>query len=124
MTGKILIVEDEEVILQLLSEIFNSPENYSILYSRDGEDALRIVKANIPDIILLDIQIPKINGYQVCRSIKSDPSLSHTRVIMLSGMVQHSDRQQAQEAGADAFISKPFNIDALVEKVEEFLKTR
>jgi CheY-like chemotaxis protein len=123
MASKILIVEDEKVIRELLSEIFSILEDCTLLFSRDGEEGLQTARANSPDVVLLDVQIPKLNGYEVCRSIKSDPSLSHTRIVMLSGMVQPADRQRALEAGADAFIKKPFNVDALVNKVEELLKT-
>jgi DNA-binding response OmpR family regulator len=120
---KILIVEDEEDIIELLSAIFDDPEGYRVLYARDGEEALRIAQLNNPDIILLDILLPKSNGYQVCKLIKSDPAMSHTKIIMLSGMAQNSDRQKAWEAGADDYIAKPFSSTALVEKVEELLRS-
>ncbi len=123
MTKKILIVEDEEDVLELLSEIFGDLREYRVLCARDGEEALRIARGDKPDIILLDIQLPKMNGYEVCRSVKSDPAMSHTKVLMLSGMTQNSNRQKAQEAGADAYIAKPFSSIVLVEKVEELLRT-
>jgi len=123
MTKKILIVDDEETILQLLSTIFGFLEDYEILCARDGEEALRIARKHNPDIILLDIQIPKINGNEVCRSVKADPATSNTKVLMLTGMVQDSDLQKAQEAGADDCMTKPFSAKAIVEKVEELLKS-
>ncbi len=123
MTKKILLVEDEETVLELLSEIFDDLGEYRILYARDGEEALRIARADNPDIILLDIQLPKMNGHEVCKSVKSDPAMSHTKVLMLSGMAQNSGRQKAQEVGADAFLAKPFNVIALAEKVEELLRS-
>jgi DNA-binding response OmpR family regulator len=122
VASKILIVEDEEAIRQLLSEIFSILEDCSILYSRDGEEALRTARVNSPDIVLLDVQIPKLNGYEVCRSIKSDGALAGTKILMLSGMAQYSDRQQALDAGADAFITKPFDTTAFINKVEGLLK--
>ncbi len=123
MAKKILLVEDEETILELLSDIFGDLGDYRVLCARDGEEALRIARADNPDIILLDVQLPKINGYEVCKLMKSDPAMSHTKVLMLSGMAQTSDRQKAQKVGADAFIAKPFDLIALVEKVEELLKS-
>ncbi len=123
MAKKILLVEDEENVLKLLSEIFGDLGDYRILYARDGEEALTIARADNPDIILLDIQLPKISGHEVCKLVKSDPAMSHTKVLMLSGMAQNSDRRKAQEMGADAFIAKPFNSIALVEKVEELLRS-
>ena len=97
--------------------------DYKILCAGDGKEALRIARVDNPDIILLDILLPKINGYEVCKSVKSDPTISHIKVLMLSGMVQSSGWQKAQEVGADAYIAKPFSSIALVEKVEELLRS-
>ena len=119
MNKKILIVEDEEDILELLSTIFRL-EDYEVLCTRDGEDALRIVREHSPDIVLLDIQIPKITGDEVCKSVKSDPAMLHTKVLIVSGM-DGSHLQKAREAGADACMTKPFSSTAIVEKVEELL---
>ncbi len=123
MTKKILIVEDEEDILELLSEVFGDLEDYRILCARDGEEALWIAQVDNPDIILLDIGLPKVNGYDVCKLVKSDPAMSHIKVLMISGMAQNSDWQKAQEVGADGYITKPFSSIALVEKVEELLRS-
>ena len=122
MTKKILIVEDEADILELLSEIFSDLGGYRIFCARDGEEALKITREDSPDIILLDILLPKMNGYDVCKSVKSDPAICHIKVIMTSGMVRISDWPKAQEVGADAFIAKPFDSITLVEKVEELLR--
>jgi len=115
-----LIVEDEATILELYSTIFGF-KKFEVLCVRDGEEALRIAREDNPDIILLDIQIPKINGMEVCRLIKSDPAMSHTKVLMLSGMSQHFDLQKALEAGADAYITKPFSSTTIVGKAAELL---
>ena len=123
MTKKILIAEDEEDILELLSAIFGDLGDYEILCARDGEEALRITRVDNPDIILLDIQLPKLNGYEVCKLVKSDPTMSQTKVLMISGMAQNSDWQKAREAGADGYIIKPFSSIELVEKVEELLRS-
>ena len=80
-------------------------------------------KINNPDIIILDILLPKMNGYDVCKSIKSDPAIFHAKVLMTSGVVQNSNWQKVQEVGADAFIAKPFDSIALVEKVAELLRS-
>jgi len=121
MNKKILIAEDEEDILELLSTILGDFGDYEILYARDGEETLRIARVDNPDIILLDIQLPKLNGYEVCKLVKSDPTMSQTKVLMISGMAQNSDWQKAREAGADSYIIKPFSSIELVEKVEELL---
>ena len=106
----------------LLSAIFGDLEDYEVLCARDGEEALRVARVDNPDIILLDILLPKLNGYKVCKLIKSDLAMSHTKVLMLSGMTQKSELLKAQEAGADGYIAKPFSSTALVEKVEELLR--
>ena len=123
MTKKILIAEDEVDILELLSAIFGDLGDYEIFHARGGEETLRIARVDNPDIILLDIQLPKLNGYDVCKLVKSDPTMSQTKVLMISGMAQNSDLQKAQEAGADSYIIKPFNSIELVEKVEELLRS-
>jgi DNA-binding response OmpR family regulator len=122
MAKKVLIVEDEESILELCSTIFKL-EGYKVLYAKDGEEALRITREDNPDILVLDIQIPKINGNEVCKLIKSDPTMSDIKVLMLSGMVQDSDLQEAREAGADAYMTKPFSSTAIVDKVGELLRS-
>ena len=123
MTKKMLIVEDEEDILELLSAIFGVLEDYEILCARDGTEALRLVRTDNPDIILLDIRLPRLNGYQVCKSVKSDPTMSHTKVLMLSSSAQNSDRQKAQEVGADGYIAKPFISIELLEAVDRLLRS-
>jgi two-component system, OmpR family, alkaline phosphatase synthesis response regulator PhoP len=123
VTKKILIVEDEEDILELFSTTFDTLVDYETNCARDGEEALRIARVYKPDIILLDILLPKLDGYKVCKSVKSDPAMSHTKILMVSGMVQNSDLLKAQEAGADCYITKPFTLTALVEKVQELLRS-
>jgi DNA-binding response OmpR family regulator len=122
MAKKVLIVEDEESILELCSTIFKL-EGYRVLCARDGEEALRITREDNPDILVLDIQIPIINGNEVCKSIKSDPTMSDIKVLILSGMAQDSDLQEAREAGADACMTKPFSSAVIVEKVGELLRS-
>ena len=122
MNRKILIVEDEKDILNMLSEAFRF-EGYEVLCSSDGEEALRIIRIENPDIILLDLQIPKVNGFQVCNSIKSNPILSPMKVIIISGKAQQIDREIAQDAGADDYITKPFSIIKLVEMAEALLNS-
>lgn len=119
----ILIVEDEKVVLELLFSIFDDCGDYRILSAMDGQEALRLARVDNPDIILLDIHLPRLNGYEVCKSIKSDPTMSHTKVLMISGMTQDYDRQKAQEVGADEYIAKPFSSIELFEKIEGLLRS-
>jgi len=121
MTKEILIVEDEEDILELISAILENIRDYIIFCARSGEEALNIVRVHVPDIILLDIQLPGLNGYEVCKSIKSEPATSHSKVLMLSGMSQQFEQLKALEAGADDYITKPFSPDILIGKIVSLL---
>lgn len=121
MIRKILLVEDEDDVFELLSAIFNDPMNYEVLWAKDGYEALKITLDENPAVILLDVQLPGLNGYEVCRSIKSNPTLSNVKILMLSGMTQYQDYQKAQEAGADDYITKPFSSNTLLKKVEDLL---
>ena len=121
MVKKILIAEDEENIVTLVLAIFSDPERYNVLSARDGEEALKTARQDKPDIILLDIGLPKMNGFEVCKAVKSNAATAHIKVMMLSGMVQQSDLRMASEMGADTYITKPFQLTDLVNKVEELL---
>ncbi len=120
MTKKILIVEDEETILELLSVTFADLRDCHILLATDGEEALKTARTANPDIILLDVMLPKINGFEVCRSLKSESATSHIKILMISGL-GHNTEQKAMEAGADMYVSKPFSLASLVEKAKELL---
>jgi len=124
MNKKILIVEDEEDIIGLLDAIFGNLADYEILYAKDGRNALKIIQVDNPDIILLDIQLPELNGYEVYRLLKSNWAFSHIKVLMLSGMTQKNDWLKAKEAGADDYITKPFGTIELLEKVEALLRKK
>lgn len=122
MTKKLLIVEDEEKILKMLLAVFGM-EDYEVLYARDGEEALKIVREDFPDLILLDVWLPKINGHEVCKLVKSRPETSEIKILMISGFVQHYDVRKAFEAGADGYMTKPFDTTILLEKIEELLSS-
>ncbi len=122
MSRKILVVEDDESLLQLLSTVF-SLENYEVFSAVDGEEALRIAREESPEIILLDAQLPKTDGYEVCKLIKSNANMKNIKVIMLSGMKYDYAFSEARKVGADAFIKKPFSPTLLVEKVKELLRS-
>jgi len=122
LTVGILVVEDEEEIIDLLYAILDDLADCKVLFARDGEEALRIIQGDNPDIVLLDIQIPKLNGYELCKLIKTDPTKAHVKIVMLSGMTQICDKSKAQEVGADYYITKPFTSETLIEKIKELLK--
>ena len=118
----VLIVDDEPIVRESIRDWLREA-GYPVATAQDGEEALKLARVNNPDIILLDIQLPGLNGFEVCKSVKSDSTMSHTKVLMLSGMAQNSDWQKAQEAGADGYIAKPFSSIELLEKVEGLLRS-
>jgi DNA-binding response OmpR family regulator len=117
----ILIVEDHDSIRDLVIAIF-SDTDYEIFQARDGIEALEMVVKNNPDVVLLDIQLPKVNGFDVCESIKNNPVSLHTKILMISSQSQKFDLQKAKEVGADGYIIKPFKPNTLMEKVGELLQ--
>jgi two-component system, OmpR family, alkaline phosphatase synthesis response regulator PhoP len=121
MNKTILIVEDEQLILELINEICKDLGDCKVFCASDGESALGIAKENIPDIVLLDVLLPKMSGHEVCKSLKSDPVTSQAKVLMISGMSQSSDLQKAREAGADAFLPKPFSYTQLLDNINKIL---
>jgi CheY-like chemotaxis protein len=123
-TATILVVDDEEDILHLLSTVLGDIGGYTVLRARDGHEALRLAEANKPDAILLDVKLPGIDGYDVCRAVKANPALAATRVLFLSGLPQDSENHRALAAGADAYVMKPFSPAALVKEVGRVLTLR
>lgn len=122
MKKKILIVEDEIPILNLLTTVFRF-EGYTVLSTNNGNEALRMSRELNPDIIILDKQLPDMDGIEVCASIKSDPTTLKTKVLMLSGVSGTSDLQEAYEAKADTYMTKPFGVKKIVGKVNELLQS-
>ena len=116
---KVLIVDDEESILCLLSAIVGTMPECVVLSARTGQEAIETVRLERPDIILLDNIMPGMSGIEVCRSIKTDPELLKTRILMLSCQGQNFDWEKAREFGASGYLSKPFDTTAVLEKIKE-----
>ena len=124
MTKKVLLADDEEDILMLVSATLGGDDRYSLILARDGEEALGIAQREKPDLLFLDILMPKMNGYEVCQLLKKDPTTAQIKVIMLTALAQEADRERALEAGADDYFSKPFSPTALLKRVEDLLSVR
>lgn len=120
MAHKILIVDDEPNILLSLDFLMKK-NGYQVFIARNGEEALTIALQEKPSVVILDIMMPKVDGYEVCQYIKRDSLLKHTHVIFLSAKSKEVDIQAAYEAGADLYLTKPFSTRTLVEKVGELL---
>ena len=118
---RILLVEDDR-FLRKAAETTLKQQGYTVITAADGEEALRVARSAPPDLILLDVIMPKLNGFQVLDALKKDPMTAHIPVIILSNLGQDRDVQQAMEAGATAyFIKADLSLQALVQRVEEAL---
>ena len=117
---KILIVDDEPNIVMTLEYTFKK-SNYEVFIARDGQEALDILKSNFPDAIILDIMMPMVDGFATLEQIRNDENLKHTKVLFLSAKNKESDIEKGMALGADAYMTKPFSIKKVVEKVEELL---
>lgn len=117
---KILIVDDEPNIIMSLEYTFKK-NNYEVFIARDGQEALDIVKNSFPDVIILDVMMPMVDGYATLAQIKKDENLKHTKVIFLSAKNKASDMEKGLSLGADAYLTKPFSIKNVVDKVYELV---
>ena len=117
---KVLIADDEQNIV-ISIEFLMKREGFQVLIARDGEEALNKVMTEHPDLILLDVMMPKKNGYEVCQSIKSDPTLAGTKVLMLTAKGRDTEVAKGLAIGADAYMTKPFSTRDLVAKAKELL---
>lgn len=113
--GKILAVDDDANNIAILEELLE--DRFDIRISSNGEQALEIAREFLPDIILLDIMMPGIDGYEVCRRLREYETLRDTKIIILSARAMNSEQSKGYQAGADEYITKPFDGDELLEKV-------
>ena len=120
MSKRILMVEDTEDNRQILRDLFAGTD-YELFEASDGAAGLAMARTLRPDIILMDIQLPVLDGYETTRRIKADPSLRHIPVIAVTSYALSGDEAKAREAGCDAYISKPFSPRLLLAKVRELL---
>ena len=112
----ILAVDDEPLNLMILKELFE--DEHDITLAESGEEAMEQLEKAIPDVVLLDVMMPGIDGIEVCKRIRANPKLEKVKVVMVSGKAMESDIQMGLEAGADHYISKPFDMMELMELVE------
>ncbi|ANA39984.1 MULTISPECIES: response regulator transcription factor [Geobacter] len=117
---RILIVEDEESLLKLESILLSS-RGYAVAGVTDGKAALDYIAATPPDLIILDIMLPGMDGFEVCRLIKADPSTRHIPVVMLTAKKSTQDREKGMDAGAAAYVTKPFKSARIIEIIQGLL---
>ena len=120
MTKRILVVEDQADNLQILRDLFGSV-GYEMIEAEDGEEGVRAAKEHRPDLILMDIQLPVLDGYEATRRIKADPALRAIPIIVVTSYALSGDEAKAREAGCDGYVPKPYSPRALLAKIRSFL---
>ena len=123
MEQKILIVDDEAHIRMLIEQTLEELEDEGVNFmtAENGEQALEIIKAEKPQLVFLDVMMPKMNGMEVCRRVKHELKIDGVFIIVLTAKGQELDRQKGQEVGADIYMTKPFDPEVLLSKAREVL---
>lgn len=117
---KILVVEDEVSLLKL-ETILLTTRGYQVCSAKNGRDALECVKKEMPDLVLLDVMLPEVDGFEVCRQIKSNPLTSHILVVLLTAKKAREDVAMGKEVRADSYITKPFQTAVVIRTIQRLL---
>ena len=117
---KILIVDDEKDIVETLSFMLKT-KGFECICTYDGEEGLSLAKNSNPDLVILDVMMPKINGYKICRLLKFDNKYKKIPIIMITARSQDEDKIIGEETGADEYITKPFEFSDVLEKINKYL---
>lgn len=123
MAQKILIVDDEAHIRMLIEQTLEELEDEGVEFitADNGETALQLIQAETPNLVFLDVMMPKMNGMEVCHKVKKDLGLKDVFIILLTAKGQEFDRQKGQEVGADVYMTKPFDPEVILEKARQVL---
>lgn len=116
---KILIVDDEETISSYLKRKLGQL-GYTVFVALDGEQALDLANSEMPDIVLLDVKLPKMNGHEVCRRLKSNPKTAQTPVVMLSAKTQAREIEEGLASGAELYLTKPIGFPDILNRIRSF----
>jgi len=120
--GKILIVDDESDLVRVLEYGLQSA-GYDVVCAADGQEGLKMARESKPDVILLDLMLPKLDGYKVCRLLKFDDRFKQIPIIILSARTQEGDQSLAMEMGANRFVTKPYDFMEILDMIEELRRT-
>ncbi|MGB9698222.1 MAG: response regulator [Thermodesulfobacteriota bacterium] len=120
---RILIIDDEIDLVETIRFPLEL-EGYQVLVAYNGEEGLHLARKEKPDLIILDLMLPKIDGYKICRFLKFDEKYKHIPIIMLTARSQEKDRLLGKETGADEYITKPFDLDELVNSIKKYVSAR
>ena len=118
---RVLIVDDDQGLVDLLVDVFDKDGRFEIRSANNGFDAGMLVKEFRPDLVVLDVMLPDINGKEVCQRVRSDPTLESVKIICISGMVERNKVQELRDAGADDFLQKPFTVDQVLDRAFSML---
>jgi two-component system, OmpR family, alkaline phosphatase synthesis response regulator PhoP len=123
MENKILIVDDEAHIRMLIEQTLEDLEDEGVIFfkAENGEEALEIIQSEKPQLVFLDVMMPKLNGMEVCRRVKKELELNNVFIVLLTAKGQELDRQKGLEVGADLYMTKPFDPEAILNKAREVL---
>jgi DNA-binding response OmpR family regulator len=123
MQQKLLIVDDESHIRMLIEQTLEDLEDdgVELLFAENGEQALEVIQREEPNLVFLDVMMPKMNGMEVCHRVKKELNLSHVYIILLTAKGQEVDRQKGLDMGADRYMTKPFDPDEMLSIAEEIL---
>jgi two-component system, OmpR family, alkaline phosphatase synthesis response regulator PhoP len=122
VANRVLIVDDEQNIVISL-EFMMKREGYEVSIAQDGQEAIEMIRAEMPDLVLLDVMMPKKSGFEVCQEVRADPGLRSVRILMLTAKGRETEVAKGLAVGADAYITKPFSTKELVERVRAMLAT-
>ena len=123
MNQKLLIVDDESHIRMLIEQTLEELEENGVDFftAENGEQALEIIKKENPQLVFLDVMMPKMNGMEVCRRVKKELNMDDVYIVLLTAKGQELDRKKGQEVGADIYMTKPFDPESLLQKAKEVL---
>lgn len=118
---KILVIDDEADLVEMVALRLEA-NNFEVIKAFDGSAGLEMARNELPDLIVLDLMLPKIDGYKVCRMLKFDEKYKHIPIILFTAKTQDANKKIGEDVGADAYVTKPFDSNELLSKIEQLLK--
>ena len=118
--GRVLVVDDDDVIRQLIT-VNLELEGFDVVTAVDGQDALDKVKDAAPQVVTLDVMMPRLDGWETASRLRDDPETAHIKVVLLSARAQEADLQRGEKIGVDAYLTKPFDPDELIDTVRRLM---
>lgn len=119
--AKILVIDDDSSLLQMISIILKRAGHEPLL-ATEGEEGFKMAKSQHPDLALVDVMMPMVNGYQVCYALRKDPATHNIPLLMLTALTEAEHRERAEDAGADGFVTKPISSTDLISQINELIK--